>query len=163
WVALAANVRHASSTPVSAQFGMYSYDTAGTILASDFGNTKFPVDSNRNSYDSSRYQLGAYQAPDNAVRVRVGVFFRASDASSNPPPNFTAHMDDVDIASTGSKASALASVVEHFDGDTEDGATDNESHYRWTGEPHSSTSEKYLPALNIGESDNWNIIEQYRH
>src|SRR5699024_8964837 len=51
----------------------------------------------------------------------------------------------------------------YFDGDTPDGATDNESHYRWTGEPHASTSEKYLPALDIGESSNWNIIEQYRH
>src|SRR5699024_518295 len=51
----------------------------------------------------------------------------------------------------------------YFDGDTPDGATDNESHYRWTGEPHASTSEKYLPALDIGDSDNWNIIEQYRH
>src|SRR5699024_4010639 len=51
----------------------------------------------------------------------------------------------------------------YFDGDTEDGATDNESHYRWTGTPHASTSEKYLPALNIGDSDNWNVIEQYRH
>ena len=52
---------------------------------------------------------------------------------------------------------------EFFDGDTEDGTTDNESHYRWTGTPHASTSEKYLPALNIGDSDNWNVIEQYRH
>ena len=50
-----------------------------------------------------------------------------------------------------------------FDGDTPSGATDNESHYRWTGTPHASTSEKYLPALDIGESSNWNIIEQYRH
>ena len=52
---------------------------------------------------------------------------------------------------------------DYFDGDTPSGVTDNESHYRWTGEPHASTSEKYLPALDIGESSNWNIIEQYRH
>src|SRR5699024_2572211 len=64
--------------------------------------------------------------------------------------------DSIDIAE-------VASPRPYFDGDTEDGATDNESHYRWTGEPHASTSEKYLPALNIGDSDNWNIIEQYRH
>lgn len=50
-----------------------------------------------------------------------------------------------------------------FNGDTESGTTDNESHYRWTGTPHASTSEKYLPALNIGDSDTWNVIEQYRH
>ena len=54
-------------------------------------------------------------------------------------------------------------VSTYFDGDTPSGATDNESHYRWTGEPHASTSEKYLPALNIGDSNNWNVIEQYRH
>ena len=54
-------------------------------------------------------------------------------------------------------------VSTYFDGDTPSGATDNESHYRWTGTPHASTSEKYLPALDIGDSDNWNIIEQYRH
>src|SRR5699024_7076220 len=64
--------------------------------------------------------------------------------------------DSIDIAE-------VASPRPYFDGDTEDGATDNESHYRWTGTPHASTSEKYLPALNIGDSDNWNIIEQYRH
>src|SRR5699024_4160499 len=56
-----------------------------------------------------------------------------------------------------------AALPDYFDGDTEDGESDNESHYRWTGEPHASTSEKYLPALDIGDSDNWNIIEQYRH
>ena len=51
----------------------------------------------------------------------------------------------------------------YFDGDTPSGATDNESHYRWTGTPHASTSEKFLPALTIGDSDSWNITEQYRH
>lgn len=58
---------------------------------------------------------------------------------------------------------ARGQLSPYFDGDTEDGTTNNESHYRWTGEPHASTSEKYLPALDIGESSNWNIIEQYRH
>ena len=58
---------------------------------------------------------------------------------------------------------ALGPLMPYFDGDTPSGETDNESHYRWTGEPHASTSEKYLPALDIGDSDNWNIIEQYRH
>lgn len=58
---------------------------------------------------------------------------------------------------------SLAPLSTYFDGDTPSGATDNESHYRWTGTPHASTSEKFLPALTIGDSDNWNIIEQYRH
>src|SRR5699024_8872349 len=57
----------------------------------------------------------------------------------------------------------VSSPRPYFDGDTEDGTTDNESHYRWTGPAHASTSEKYLPALDIGDSSNWNIIEQYRH
>lgn len=57
----------------------------------------------------------------------------------------------------------VSSPRPYFDGDTPSGATDNESHYRWTGTPHASTSEKYLPALDIGDSDNWNVIEQYRH
>lgn len=56
-----------------------------------------------------------------------------------------------------------ASPSEFFDGDTPSGTTDNEPHYRWTGAPHASTSEKYLPALDIGESDNWNVTEQYQH
>lgn len=51
---------------------------------------------------------------------------------------------------------------EYWDGDTPSGETDNESHYRWTGEPHASTSEKYLPATD-GLSDKWNVTEQYRH
>jgi hypothetical protein len=64
--------------------------------------------------------------------------------------------DEVDVAE-------VVAARPYFDGDTPSGATDNESHYRWTGTPHASTSEKFLPALDIGESDNWNVIEQYRH
>ena len=56
-----------------------------------------------------------------------------------------------------------STLPDFFDGDTPSGETDNEPHYRWTGTPHASTSEKFLPALDIGESSNWNIIEQYRH
>lgn len=54
-------------------------------------------------------------------------------------------------------------AADPFNGDSPSGESDNESHYRWTGEPYASTSEKYLPALDIGDSDNWNVIEQYRH
>lgn len=56
-----------------------------------------------------------------------------------------------------------ASASTYFDGDTPDGGSENESHYRWTGEPHQSTSEKYLPALDIGDDDKWNVTEQYQH
>src|SRR5699024_6613906 len=51
----------------------------------------------------------------------------------------------------------------YFDGDTPDGATDNESHYRWTGPAHASTSEKYLPAIPDSGSDAWNITEQWQY
>lgn len=76
-----------------------------------------------------------------------------------------------DVSTTAATPTYWADVVleegatpsEFFDGDTPSGTTDNESHYRWTGTPHASTSEKYLPALDIGASDNWNVIEQYRH
>ena len=67
------------------------------------------------------------------------------------------------IEGTHAQVVKSPTVGDYFSGDTEDGETDNESHYRWTGTPHASPSEKYLPALDIGDSDNWNIIEQYRH
>jgi hypothetical protein len=51
----------------------------------------------------------------------------------------------------------------YFDGDTPSGATDNEPHYRWTGTPHASTSEKYLPAIPDSGSDAWNITEQWQY
>ena len=36
---------------------------------------------------------------------------------------------------------------EYFDGDTPDGATNDDPHYRWTGEPGGSASEKYFPEV----------------
>src|SRR5699024_10032890 len=56
-----------------------------------------------------------------------------------------------------------SSIPDYFDGDTPSGATDNESHYRWTGTPHASTSEKYLPAIPDSGSDAWNITEQWQY
>src|SRR5699024_3272437 len=54
-------------------------------------------------------------------------------------------------------------VSPYFDGDTTDGLTDNEPHYRWTGTPHASASEKYLPAIPASGSDAWNITEQWQY
>src|SRR5699024_10605671 len=56
-----------------------------------------------------------------------------------------------------------SSIPDYFDGDTPSGATDNESHYRWTGTPHASTGEKYLPAIPYSGSDAWNITEQWQY
>jgi hypothetical protein len=49
---------------------------------------------------------------------------------------------------------------QYFDGDTPSGTSDNDPHYRWTGAPHASTSEQYLPEIGSGA---WNIIEQYQY
>lgn len=54
---------------------------------------------------------------------------------------------------------ALGQLAPYFDGDTEDGPTDNDPHYRYAS---TGTSEKYLPATD-GLSDKWNVTEQYRH
>ena len=103
--------------------------------------------------------FGAFRAPSGVSSVLPRLTFRSSTMAVG-----SKHwMEEPVFAVADSEADALAQIAAYFDGDTEDGATDNESHYRWTGEPHASTSEKYLPALNIGDSDNWNIIEQYRH
>lgn len=53
---------------------------------------------------------------------------------------------------------ALGQLAPYFDGDTEDGPTDNDPHYRYAS---TGTSEKYLPATE-GLSSNWNVTEQYR-
>src|SRR5699024_9671400 len=94
--------------------------------------------------------------------VRVVARFHGS-SSGAAPANGDVYTDAWMVAVGDTEGEARSRVATYFDGDTEGGATDNESHYRWTGEPHASPSEKYLPALNIGDSDNWNVIEQYRH
>src|SRR5699024_7273138 len=90
--------------------------------------------------------------PDGAADARLVLNIR-NESNANVSAGAVVYMDE----------HWLGPDASYFDGDTEDGATDNESHYRWTCEPHASPSEKYLPALDIGESDNWNVIEQYRH
>ena len=40
-----------------------------------------------------------------------------------------------------------ATSGEYFDGDTTDGATDEDPHYRWVGTAGTSASEQYLPAI----------------
>ena len=103
--------------------------------------------------------FGAFRAPSGASSVLPRLTFRSSTMAVG-----SKHwMEEPVFAVADSEADALAQIAAYFDGDTPSGATDNESHYRWTGEPHASPSEKYLPALDIGESSNWNIIEQYRH
>lgn len=49
---------------------------------------------------------------------------------------------------------------QYFDGDTPSGTSDNDPHYRWTGAPHASTSEQFLPEIGSGA---WNITEQYQY
>src|SRR5699024_6741889 len=103
------------------------------------------------------------QVPAGSFDSAVATLRYHSSAGYSAPQNGTAYTDAWHIAVGASEAEARAKVATYFDGDTPSGLTDNESHYRWTGTPHASTSEKYLPALNIGDSSNWNVIEQYRH
>lgn len=58
-------------------------------------------------------------------------------------------MDAWQVRVAESQAEAVAAIEAYFDGDTPDGATDNDPHYRWTGAPHASSSEKYLPATPL--------------
>ena len=67
------------------------------------------------------------------------------------------------VEGTHAQVVKSSTVGEYFSGDTEDGETDNEPHYRWTGTPHASTSEKYLPAIPDSGSDAWNITEQWQY
>src|SRR5699024_6633812 len=95
----------------------------------------------------------AFQVPASATRAQLRVQMYSGSAASLPAGR-RLWADDAVMVVAESEASALAAVATYFDGDTPSGATDNESHYRWTGTPHASPSEKYLPALDIGESSN---------
>ena len=109
-------------------------------------------------------QVATKQLRPNASYARFVLYYQGSSAMGSAPVAGDVFESDSWVVATGdSEASALAKIESYFDGDTPSGATDNEPHYRWTGTPHASTSEKYLPALDIGDSDNWNVIEQYRH
>ena len=109
-------------------------------------------------------QVATKQLRPNASYARFVLYYQGSSAMGSAPVAGDVFESDSWVVATGdSEASALAKIESYFDGDTPSGTTDNESHYRWTGTPHASTSERYLPALNIGDSDNWNVIEQYRH
>ena len=106
---------------------------------------------------------GALLAPAGTAQVRTYLYLYSDASGTKPSAGQALVTDGWVVDDAGSEAEALARVVTYFDGDTPSGESDNESHYRWTGTPHASTSEKYLPALTIGDSDSWNITEQYRH
>lgn len=105
------------------------------------------------------YNIGmSSQAPNQPGEYRISVtatipadakawFVRARSGSSVTPTYWT----DVQVEE-GSTATPF------FYGDTPDGQTANEPHYRFRED---GTSEKYLPATE-GLSSNWNVTEQYR-
>lgn len=102
------------------------------------------------------------QAPNVAGDTRLSVTFTLPDELdywyvlfSNGSSSVPVYWDSVTVEE-GDGAG------DYFDGDTVDGETDDESHYRWTGTPHASTSEKFLPSA-FGGSDKWNVTAQYRH
>ena len=118
----------------------------GTIIGGSYNYIHASSQQAPNEAGEHRLSV-TFTVPDNAM-----MFIRLMNGSTVTP----AWWDGLTIEEG-------TTTGEFFDGDTPSGETDNESHYRWTGTPHASTSEKYLPALNIGDSDNWNVIEQYRH
>ena len=159
-----------SSTWMSQTAAAYPLAAGKWVAASLWANSNGQVRYRWATYGgSTQYVLSDYVSA-NDERVSHSFQIPAGQSSflftfqATPGSTGTrTEVDDVVIATADSKAAAEAKVATYFDGDTESGATDNEPHYRWTGTPHASTSEKYLPALNIGDSDNWNVIEQYRH
>src|SRR5699024_679808 len=154
WVGVAMFVAHDPSgvlgvrSDVVCSGSATTYRTCGDFVSSPF----YP----------GRRIVYAIQVPASATRAQLRVQMYAGSATSLPAGR-RLWVDDAVMVVAESEAGALAAVSTYFDGDTPSGVTDNDPHYRWTGEPHASTSEKYLPALDIGDSSNWNIIEQYRH
>lgn len=101
------------------------------------------------------------QVPSGSDSVEPWVKVHGSSSSDAPPGGWRVIFDSVSLV-VGDSQEDVEEKLKYFDGDTTDGATDNDPHYRWTGTPHASTSEKYLPALDIGDDGTWNVTEQYR-
>lgn len=177
----ALKVTPTASSNTTAVFQMTSEDTA---TAADAGKT-FTISANIHLESEQTGSLWSHPRRI-VVRTRYGGYTSWSYAYSSSAPNepgthrvsvtFTLQPNTewwYFMLTNGSSTVPVfwdSIIVEegsgsgqYFDGDTPSGTSDNDPHYRWTGAPHASTSEKYLPALDIGESSNWNIIEQYRH
>lgn len=162
WMSFAASLRCESAVPVSASLRVYWLDSADTEIDSENLITFKELNSTENSSSENRYIGDAVKAPAGAAAYKIAIWFRSPDGSDAPGAGFIAHIDDVHQATAEARSQTEQQVLSYFDGDTPDGATDNDPHYRWTGEPHASTSEKYLPATD-GLSENWNVVAQYRH
>ena len=147
----AASVRK-SSGDNSGQLRVYWYDSKGTRIDASSSET-FVISFGQNNLTTTRFS-NSFTSPPGAVSAEVGVRL-ANAAGGAPELNATAHVDAVYFG--------VPTNETYFDGGTEDGETDDDPHYRWTGTPHASTSEKYLPALDIGDDSTWNVTEQYRY
>src|SRR5699024_3021511 len=146
----------ANAVGLTVSVGVNWYTSGGSFISSEYQPYR--------TVPTSLDVMGsAFLAPTGAYRARMIIRFRASDGSSAAPANFNVLTDGWLASPAVSESAALAAVATYFDGDTPDGATDNESHYRWTGTPHASTSEKYLPAIPDSGSDAWNITEQWQY
>ncbi|MDN6458119.1 MAG: hypothetical protein L0K38_13960, partial [Yaniella sp.] len=163
WVNVAGSFRAQESTPVAVRLRLYWLDSGGNEIGSSNLEPWRVASDLENSVPANRI-VGSSpgQAPSGAVAFRLAVWYRDVNGSDAPPAGFVAYIDGVHAASASSEAGAKSAVATYFDGDTTDGATDDDPHYRWTGTPHASTSEKYLPATE-GLSSNWNVTEQYRY
>src|SRR5699024_4250751 len=95
--------------------------------------------------------FGAIRAPSGASSVLPRLTFRGSTMAVGSKHS----MEEPVLAVADSEADALAQIATYFDGHTESGEPNNESHYRWAGTPHASTSEKYLPATAFKPTDRY--------
>lgn len=161
WVNSAACMRASSAYAVSAALRASWKDSSGATISGSSVTGYNALTANSNSFPASRYVGSGAQAPAGAVGFTIHVQYRSADGTAAPPAGFVAHLDDVQCVVDDTEV-PVAGLSDYFDGDTESGATDDDPHYRWTGEPHASTSEKYLPATD-GLSSNWNVVAQYRH
>ena len=174
----ALKVTPTASNNTTAVFQMTSEDTA---TAADAGKT-FTISANIHLESEQTGSLWSHPRRI-VVRTRYGGYTSWSYAYSSSAPNepgthrvsvtFTLQPNTewwYFMLTNGSSTVPVywdSIIVEegsgsgqYFDGDTPSGTSDNDPHYRWTGTPHASTSEQFLPEIGSGT---WNITEQYQY
>lgn len=164
WVQVRSGTRHpvAGGKPYALS-GWIGHDPAGVeggrILAYFYDDSGASISNvNSGAFVSAPWHQGARimvstVAPANAASVEIRVFFYSGGGLIPAGRRFW--LDAFMSCNADTEEKARSQVGHYFDGDTPSGESDNESHYRWTGEPHASTSEKYLPATAFKPTDRY--------
>ena len=114
-----------------------TYHRSGDFIASPF-------------YEGRRI-VYAIQVPQSGVRAQLRIQMYSGSTSAIPSGR-RMWVDDATMVVADTESDALAAVESYFDGDT---PASGDKHYRWTGTPHASTSEKYLPATAFKPTDRY--------